>query len=150
LSRSGCNPNPRARSAVQPGRARNLVDLLDTLAGLNHDKAQDAVSHDGNITGVHDHGGPDRAEGPVAARGIAAGRHRGGGFRAIAHHRHDDALHPGVEGLADDPGLVHRHTRERNGGTPAFDGAQHFDHFTVVHQPMLLIDTDVIDAADAH
>src|SRR5438034_680054 len=143
IGRTDVNP-------VQAGRAGDLVDLLDPLAGLDHDEAQDAVPHDGDITAVHDHGGPHRAEGAVATWGVAARRHRGGGFRAIAHHRHDDALHPRVEHLADDPGLVHRHTRHRNGATPAFDGAQHFDHFTVVHQPVLLIDTDVIDAADAH
>src|SRR5689334_9592625 len=90
------------------------------------------------VVSVH----PGRADGAVGARGVAARRHGGRGFRAIADHRHDDALHPGVERLADDPGLVRRYTREWNCGTPAFDGAQHLDHLSVVHQPMLLIDAD--------
>src|SRR5213083_2995484 len=73
IGRTDVNP-------VQPGRAGDLVDLLDPLAGLDHDEAQDAVPHDGDIAAVHDHGGPDRAEGAVATWGVAARRHRGGGF----------------------------------------------------------------------
>src|SRR6266700_7123801 len=50
--------------SVQAGRAGDFIDLLYGLAGLDHDEAQDALPHDGDIAAVHHHGGPDRAERP--------------------------------------------------------------------------------------
>ncbi len=135
--------------AVEPGRARDLVDPLHALARLDHDEAQDLSAQHGEITTLHHHCGAHRPVGAPAFGKIAAGGNSRRGLGAIADHGNDDALHPGVERLADEPRLAGGHAGERHRAAP-LDRAQHGEHLRVIDETMLLVDADIVHARHAH
>src|SRR5690606_37919615 len=60
---------------VQTGSRRDLFDPLHALARLDHDEAQHAIAHDGDVAAhAHHQRSPDRPERPDPFREIAARR----------------------------------------------------------------------------
>src|SRR5215208_6457119 len=134
---------------VQARDGENFFQVFEGLVGFDHGHGYDGLVRVVGVILAAVEGCPIRAVAAVALRRVAAGPHEGFGFLAGVDHRADHSVATSVEHTHDEARIVPRHPNDGHGISRG-DSLEHRDETSIIHGPMLHVDSQAVPSQVRH